>query len=104
MTRRRTGALVVAGLLVALVLAGVVSYWASSSPDGLEKVAAEHGLDAQARDHDLETTFSDYSTAGVDDDRWSVAVAGVVGVGVTFAVFGGLTWVLRRRTDASTRA
>ncbi len=32
------------GLAVSLLLAGVVSYYASSSPDGLEKVAEDIGF------------------------------------------------------------
>jgi len=36
-------ALLVTGLLVALLLAGGVSYFASSDPDGLTKVAADQG-------------------------------------------------------------
>ena len=38
----------VAGLVVLLV-AGVISRFASSDPDGLERVAADQGIDAQAQ-------------------------------------------------------
>ena len=91
--------MVIVGLLVSLLLAGVVSSWASDSPDGLEQVAATHGIESQSSEHD--TPFGGYATDGVSGSRWSTAVAGVVGVTVTFAVFGGLTLVLRRRTSAS---
>ena len=101
MTPRSPAVLVVVGLLVALVLAGVVSTWASDSPDGLEKVAAESGMDAEARESGTDAAFPDYRTDGVADDRWSRAVAGTAGVGVTFAVFAGLTRVLRRRRTAA---
>ena len=104
MTRRSSAALVVVGLLVALVLAGVVSSWASDSPDGLEKVAAESGMDAGASEPGSGAAFSDYRTDRVADERWSKAVAGTAGVGVTFAVFGGLAWLLRRRRPAAAGA
>jgi hypothetical protein len=100
MSGRSSAALVVVGLLVTLVLAGVVSSWASDSPDGLEKVAAETGMDAEAREPGADAAFSDYRADGLADERWAKAVAGIAGVGVTFAVFGGLTWVLRRRRPA----
>jgi len=100
MTRRSSAALVVVGLLVTLALAGVVSSWASDSPDGLEKVAAETGMGAGARESGSDAAFGDYRTDGVADERWSRAVAGTAGVGVTFAVFAGLSWVLRRRAAA----
>lgn len=96
--------MVIVGLLVSLLLAGVVSSWASDSPDGLEQVAATHGIESpssesQSSEHD--TPFGGYATDGVSGSRWSTAVAGVVGVTVTFAVVGGLALVLRRRTSAS---
>lgn len=91
-----------AGLALALVLAGVVSYYASSSPDGLEKVAAEKGFDKNAEDHDLaDSPLADYQTKDVDNDRLSGGVAGVIGVGATLAVGTGLFWVVRRRPSAS---
>ena len=99
MSRR---ALVLAGLLVALVLAGGVSYWASSAPDGLNKVASDEGFDKGAKDHRLDDSpFAGYETTGVGDSRLSGGLAGVVGVGVTFLLVGGLVWGVRRR-NAST--
>lgn len=101
---RRTSVVVVVGLLVALALAGVVSGWASGSPDGLERVATDTGMDTQARESDVETALSGYQTEGIEDDRWSTGVAGVAGVAVTFAVFGGVTLLLRRRTPVADRS
>ena len=95
MSRR---ALVLVGLLVALVLAGGVSYWASSAPDGLNKVASDEGFDKGAKDHRLDDSpFAGYETSGVGDGRLSGGLAGVVGVGVTFLLVGGLVWGVRRR-------
>lgn len=94
MSRR---ALVLVGLLVALVLAGLASYYASSDPDGLNKVAADQGFDSREKDHDLkDSPFAGYETTGVDDGRLSGGLAGVVGVGVTFLVVGGLVYAVRR--------
>ena len=39
--------LLIAGGLLAIVLAAVVSFYASSQPDGLNKVAADHGIASQ---------------------------------------------------------
>ena len=41
----------IAGFIVSLFLAGVVSFYASSSPDGLEKVAQDIGFIDTAKDH-----------------------------------------------------
>ncbi|MEO5876968.1 MAG: PDGLE domain-containing protein [Streptosporangiaceae bacterium] len=86
------------GLLVALVLAGIVSFYASSSPDGLEKVSAEKGIDAKAEDHGLkDSPLSDYGVTGVDNARLSGGLAGVIGVAVVLVAGSGLFWVIRRR-------
>ena len=93
------------GLLVAVALAAVVSFYASSQPDGLEKVAGDEGFLASAEDHDLaDSPLADYGVRGVDDDRLSVGLAGLAGVAVTLAVGGGLLWLVRRRDDGSTTA
>ncbi|MEZ5143726.1 MAG: PDGLE domain-containing protein [Acidimicrobiales bacterium] len=100
-TRRRIGGFVAVGLLVALVLAFAVSRFASSEPDGLEKVAADQGIDTGATDHALaDGPFADYSTKGVDDPGQGKGIAGVVGVVVTFAIAGGVAFVVTRRTPA----
>ncbi|MEZ5217034.1 MAG: PDGLE domain-containing protein [Ilumatobacteraceae bacterium] len=79
------------GLLVVLGLAFFASQYASSSPDGLEKVAADKGIDADVEDHALgDGPLADYSVAGIDDEGTSTGVAGVIGVGTTLAIaFGG---------------
>lgn len=92
----------VLGLLVALLVAGVGSYYASSHPDGLEYVAGETGFLDSADDTPTTTgsPFEDYGTAGVDNERLSGGIAGVAGVALTLLIGGGLFWVLRRRRPA----
>ena len=101
MRRISTRALVVTGLLVALVLAGVVSYYASSSPDGLNRVAADKGFSSTEKKHAGEDSpLAGYSTKGVSDQRLSGGVAGVVGCLVVLVLAGGLALVVRRRGSA----
>lgn len=93
---RRT--FIVVGLLVSLLVAGVVSFYASSHPDGLEYVAEKTGFLHTARDSaTADSPLADYSTRGVEDERLSVAVSGVVGVVVMALLSMGLFWLLRRR-------
>lgn len=106
MARRRTVAIagfVGLGLAVALVLAFFVSPFASSQPDGLEKVAGDKGFLAAADDSAVAgSPLADYSTEGIDDERLSTGVAGIIGVTVTFAVGFGLFVVMKQlgRRDA----
>ncbi|MET8384103.1 energy-coupling factor ABC transporter permease [Streptosporangium canum] len=96
---RRPGWFLPAGIVVAALLAGVVSFYASSSPDGLERVAEDKGFISQASDHALgEQPLADYGDAG----GIPVGVAGLIGVGVTLAVGGGLFFAVRRRTKDDT--
>lgn len=86
------------GLLVSALLAGGASFYASSSPDGLEKVAQDVGFIDTAKDHaNSDTALADYSVKGVENERLSVGVAGVIGVIATGAVSGGLFLLLRRK-------
>ncbi|GII29391.1 energy-coupling factor ABC transporter permease [Planotetraspora mira] len=86
------------GGLVALLLAGVVSFYASSAPDGLNKVAADKGFNAYERPHDLENgPLAGYGVSGVEDERLSGGLAGIAGVGITVLVGGAIFFTVRRR-------
>lgn len=79
---------------VAVVLAGVVSFFASSEPDGLEKVAGDEGFLGQATDHAVGDWFlADYGDVG----GVPVGIAGVIGVVLTLALGLAVTWTIRRR-------
>ena len=99
MSRRVSTKVVAAGmLLVALLLAGVVSFYADSDPDGLTKVSQDQGFAQTEKDHaTADGPFAGYATSFVGDERLSGGLAGVVGVVVVLALAGGLTLVVRRR-------
>lgn len=87
----------VGALFVSLLLAGVVSFYASSNPDGLEKVAETVGFIETAEDHAIaDSPLADYSVKGVDNERLSVGLSGVIGVLGTAGVSVGLFYFLRR--------
>ncbi|MEU9358598.1 energy-coupling factor ABC transporter permease [Streptomyces sp. NPDC048301] len=87
-----------AGLAAAVVLAGFVSFYASASPDGLEKVAADKGIDEKVQEHGAaDSPLADYGVKDISNARISGGLAGVIGVGVTVAVGSGVFWVVRKR-------
>ncbi|MFY7898074.1 MAG: PDGLE domain-containing protein [Candidatus Planktophila sp.] len=93
--------LLIAGFAVSLFIAGFASYYASSSPDGLEKVAEDIGFIETAKENtNADTTLADYGVKGVDNERLSTGTAGVIGVLATAGVSTGLFLVLRRRSGA----
>jgi cobalt/nickel transport protein len=98
-------------LLVALVVAGGLSYLASSAPDGLDSVTL-HGCQVTETDgqEQLDGTciaqhatdsptaaspLADYAVGGADGSN---GIAGVIGVLACAVVGGGLFRLLRRRT------
>jgi hypothetical protein len=84
------------GLLVALLVAGVLSGFASGSPDGLEKVSMDQGFDEVAADSAVaDSPLADYTVDGIDNGRLSTGLAGVIGVALTLAVSAGLFYGLR---------
>ncbi|MGO4425074.1 PDGLE domain-containing protein, partial [Streptomyces sp. MCAF7] len=86
------------GVAAALLCAGVVSFYASASPDGLEKVAHDNGIDKKTEDHaSKDSPLADYGVKDISDARLSGGLAGVIGVGATLAVGSGLFIVVRRR-------
>lgn len=93
----------IAGLVTSLVLAGFVSFYASANPDGLEKVAADKGIDKKVEEHATsDSPLADYGVKDITDTRLSGGLAGVIGVGVTVVAGSAVFWALRRRrtTDA----
>ncbi len=101
----RARTLVTTGVLVALVMATVVSQFASGDPDGLERVAADTGINGNAGNALAGDLFADYATAGLGNGPLSLAVAGASGVIITLLVgFGVFSAVRRRRAGVpSTR-
>jgi hypothetical protein len=97
MSRMKLTVFIGLGLAVAFALAFFVSPEASSKPDGLNKVAIDQGFSDQEKAHATEDSpLAGYGVEGVDDDRLSTGLAGIVGVAVTFAIGGGMFLVLRR--------
>ena len=89
--------LVAAGLALSLVLAGGASYYASSQPDGLEKVAGDVGfLDSAKASVVEDSPLAGYGVTGIENERISGGLAGVIGVASTAAISFGLFYALRR--------
>ncbi|MEU9594603.1 energy-coupling factor ABC transporter permease [Streptomyces sp. NPDC048219] len=93
----------ITGLVASLVLAGFVSFYASANPDGLEKVAADKGIDEKAEEHaNADSPLADYGVKDIANARVSGGLAGVIGVGVTVVAGSAVFWAVRRRRGDDT--
>jgi hypothetical protein len=87
-------------LAVAVGLAAAASPYASSSPDGLEKVAGDKAFLEQAR-ASQDSPAPGYAFPGVDDPRLATGLAGFAGTLVVFGFGYGIVRLARRRAVAA---
>jgi cobalt/nickel transport system permease protein len=91
-------AFLVIGILAALALVILLAPNANPNPDGLEKVAADKGIDGGATDHALAGgPLADYGVRGVDNPWVATWIAGGLGIVATFLLCAGLVYLVRRR-------
>jgi cobalt/nickel transport protein len=109
---KKLGIFLLGGLLVSLLLAGVVSNFASSSPDGLDSAAREGctfdsdgtitgGTCMAQREqvHQMkDSPLADYGIKGIGNGYLSTGLSGVLGVLVTFGIGAGVFRLVRRRS------
>ena len=89
---------IVLALAVSVGLALGLSPYASSSPDGLERVAEQQGFLDMGRTHAVQghAPVPDYAMPGIDDPRLATGLAGFVGTLAVFGRAGGLAAGARR--------
>ena len=85
-------------LLLALLLA-ILSPLASSSPEGLERVAEDKGFIGAALEPFIEIV-PDYVIPGVTNEVLATILAGIVGTLVLFGIGYGLAKLLRAKGEA----
>jgi cobalt/nickel transport protein len=89
---------IIVALLVCLLIAFLLSPFASSSPDGLEKAAEKLGLlhlgEASVWMHSF---MPDYSIPFLGETKLSGMVAGLIGTLLIFGLGWGIGMILARR-------
>lgn len=96
-------AFVVLAVAVAVGLAFAVSPYASSNPDGLERVATDKGFADAGRLHAIqrEAPAPDYAFPGIGNPRLATGVAGFAGTLAVFGIAYGVGAGLRRRPEVT---
>lgn len=91
------------GLGIALAIGGIVSYFASPAPDGLEKTQERLGA-AEPKHGEVAappSAFREYALKGVASGFLANAAAGIAGSLVVLAIVLGVGYALRRRRAAA---
>ncbi len=105
---KRNRALILTGLSAAVLIAVFVSPFASSNPDGLDRVSQDHGFDSKATDNPpaqqlpFYAVFEEYGLRGVPAPL-ATPLAGLIGTLATFGFAWGLGMLAVRgsSTDGS---
>jgi len=82
-------------LLVCLAVA-CLSPLASSSPDGLERVAEDNGFIGLAGEAPFQV-IADYVFPGMGNEALATILAGIIGTLILFGVAYGIAWLLTLR-------
>jgi len=82
-------------LLVCLVVASF-SPLASSSPDGLERVAEDKGFISLAKEAPFQV-IADYVFPGIENEALATILAGLVGTLILFAMAYGVAWLVKSK-------
>ena len=87
-------------LIICLAVA-TISPLASSSPDGLEKVAEDQGFIGLAEDSPFEV-IADYVFPGIENEALATMLTGWLGTLILFGATYGIAWLIisRKRQKA----
>ena len=90
---------ILAALIASFMLAIFLSPFASSSPDGLEKVAEDKGFLSEAEGAEVweSSPIPDYAMPGLGEGAAATGAAGLVGTAITFAFGYGLAKLLEKK-------
>ncbi len=86
------------GLAISLAVAAVLSPFASSWPDGLERVAEDLGFDELAIEAPaVSSPIPDYLVPGISSEGLATSLAGIIGTILVFGIALGLAKVVGER-------
>jgi len=89
---------IIIGVIIALFLAGIISMFASSFPDGLEKVAENLGfLEKGEGEPTIKSPIPDYAIPGIKNEKLATSIAGIAGTLLVFGLGYGLAAILKHK-------
>jgi uncharacterized BrkB/YihY/UPF0761 family membrane protein len=92
----------IAGLLITVLVVIILAPLASSHPDGLDRVSQDQGFAEQRKDSSY-SFLPGYSVPGIDDERATVIISGLIGVAVVFVLTMAFGAYVRHQSRRSNR-
>lgn len=87
--------LVIAGIVICIVIAGLAPFIASSNPDGLEKSAQQ--LNTKEEANNYQAPFADYNFPLLGNGPYSGALAIVIGILIVLGLGYLVAYIFKRR-------
>lgn len=84
--------------LVACLAVACLSPLASSSPDGLERVAENKGFIDLAQEAPFQI-IADYVFPGIENEALATILAGLIGTLILFGIAYGVAWLVKSRKE-----
>jgi cobalt/nickel transport protein len=81
---------------ISLLMAVVLSVFASSDPDGLERVAEDLGFIESAEDSPVNSPVPDYEVPGIGGTWLATSLAGFLGVAAVFVMLFLIGKILKK--------
>ena len=81
-------------ILLSILIAVLAAFFASSNPDGLEKVAETLGF--IERGAERSSAMTDYSMPFISQEGISTSIAGILGIFITLGLFWVTAFFLRK--------
>lgn len=91
----------IAGLLITVLVVIFLAPLASSDPDGLDRVSEDKGFADRGKDSPY-SFLPDYSVPGIDDERATVIISGLIGVAIVFVLTMAFGAYVRQQSRRST--
>jgi len=84
---------ILAVILISIAVAVLAGFFASSHPDGLEKVAG--GLKFEEKSKSTPGIFVDYTVSVITHPAFSAALAGIIGILLILFIFRSIAFLRR---------
>ncbi|MFH1612918.1 MAG: PDGLE domain-containing protein [bacterium] len=90
--------IILLGLFISIALVFFIAPFASSSPDGLEKVGQDKGFLHKGEGQEVfNAPFPDYTISWIQNEKISTSLSGLIGIFFTFLIIYILGYFVKKQ-------